>query len=284
MVLRPSSGLFSTGPGPLGTLFPVVLLLCAGWPLGIAVVRRRYQAAVQASGHLTPRAERLRDLTLHLLPPVAVLVPVALLISYFAQHTEPVPPSQDYQRQPPNLDPHPQPTMKPVVGTAQHVSHHYGLRGLAALGVKVLLGALVLLAVVLLWRHLRHRSLPHLAMTPAPRPADEQLAEAIASGRRALLGDDARAAVIACYAAMEQSLADSGVPRELADSPSDLLDRAVATGSVPEREAAALTELFREARYSRHPMGTPELDRARAALDAIAAQLAEHHPAPAEAG
>ncbi|GAA1949447.1 DUF4129 domain-containing protein [Kitasatospora viridis] len=267
VLLRPSTGLLKAGRAPLGALLPV-LLCCAGWLLAIAAIHRRYQAAVRGASDLSPTADRLRDLTVRLLPPVAVLVPVALLVGYFSQHSKPAPP--------PSVAPPP----PMVFDTTPAPTHHYGL---AELVVEVLLGLLAVLAVVLLWRRLRHRTLPRLAMTPAPRPAEEQLAEAIASGRRALLGDDARAAVIACYAAMEESLADSGVTRELADSPSDLLARAVATGSVPQPEATALTELFREARYSRHPMGTPELDRARAALDTIAAQLADNQPAPAEA-
>jgi hypothetical protein len=95
------------------------------------------------------------------------------------------------------------------------------------------------------------------------------------SGRRALRdGADARAAVIACYAAMEQSLAASGIARRASDSPQDLLERAATGGRLTGPSAAALTALFREARYSTHPMDDSHRDRAADALAEIAAQLA----------
>ncbi|MYS44741.1 DUF4129 domain-containing protein, partial [Streptomyces sp. SID5998] len=56
------------------------------------------------------------------------------------------------------------------------------------------------------------------------------------------------------------------------DSPQDLLERAVADG-LPPRAAAELTALFREARYSTHPMDGGHRDRAAAALAEIAHDL-----------
>ena len=47
------------------------------------------------------------------------------------------------------------------------------------------------------------------------------------SGRSALRTvDDARAAIIACYVAMENSLAERGAARAVADTPDELLARA----------------------------------------------------------
>ncbi|MBV6702920.1 DUF4129 domain-containing protein [Kitasatospora aureofaciens] len=79
---------------------------------------------------------------------------------------------------------------------------------------------------------------------------------------------------------MEASLADSGLTRQASDSPADLLHRARTTGLLDGPHAAALTALFREARYSSHPLDAAQLTAARAALDAIAAQLADHAPTP----
>lgn len=100
-----------------------------------------------------------------------------------------------------------------------------------------------------LWRYLTR---PPASEAPATHVTlddeQERLAHAVDSGRRALLaGTDARAAVIACYAAMEKSLADSGVIRRVSDSPQDLLERAVAGGLPTGAVAAVLTALFREA-------------------------------------
>jgi hypothetical protein len=103
----------------------------------------------------------------------------------------------------------------------------------------------------------------------------EELREAVAEGRAALAAiDDARAAIIACYVAMERSLADRGTARAAADTPDELLARAVASGVVRGGAAGRLTALFYEARFSTHPLGSGQRDAARAALDELAAELA----------
>ena len=64
----------------------------------------------------------------------------------------------------------------------------------------------------------------------------EELREAVEPGRAALAEiDDARAAIIACYVAMERSLADRGTAPRAADTPDEFLARAVAAGTVRGR-------------------------------------------------
>ena len=104
----------------------------------------------------------------------------------------------------------------------------------------------------------------------------EELLDVVESGRAALAElDDARAAIIACYLAMERSLADRGAKRGAADTPDELLARAVAAGVVRGAAARQLTALFYEARFSSHPLGPGQRDAAEAALDELAAEL---HP------
>ena len=127
--------------------------------------------------------------------------------------------------------------------------------------------AVAALAAAALTLYRRRRAMP----TP-PRPdADPDagpLAAALAAGARALHEDpDPRTAIIGCYAAMERSLADAGLPPRVADTPAEVLGRATASGLVRSAWAATLTGLFRQARYSSHPM--TEADRA-AAIDALA--------------
>jgi hypothetical protein len=111
----------------------------------------------------------------------------------------------------------------------------------------------------------------------------EELRAAVAEGRAALAGiDDARAAIIACYVAMERRLADRGTARGAADTPDELLARAVASGAVRGGAAGRLTALFYEARFSTHPLGAGQRDAASAALDELADELAAK-PAPAAA-
>jgi hypothetical protein len=111
----------------------------------------------------------------------------------------------------------------------------------------------------------------------------EDLREAVESGRSALRNiDDARAAIIACYLAMEASLAERGTARAIADTPDELLARARATGILRGTAAARLTALFYEARFSTHPLDHRQRDAAEQALDELAAALAE--TAPVEPG
>ena len=99
--------------------------------------------------------------------------------------------------------------------------------------------------------------------------------EAVESGRSALRAiDDARAAIIACYLAMEASLAEHGAARAIADTPDELLTRAMVTGIVRGTAAARLTALFYEARFSSHPLDRGQRDAAGQALGELAAALA----------
>ena len=156
--------------------------------------------------------------------------------------------------------------------------------GTILLVLACLIGLLLAVGVTfLVLRWLRGRGVPQeIGGAPLPASRDEQddsaLNEAVLAGREALEGE-ARAAIIACYAAMEDSLAAAGVPRLESDSPADLLARAANHGTLDGPAPGQLAALFREARYSSHPMNAAHLGQARAALDEIAAQLAAREQA-----
>lgn len=130
-------------------------------------------------------------------------------------------------------------------------------------------------------------------LRPAMKPGDdideetedsEDLREAVESGRAALRTlDDARAAIIACYLAMEQRLAERGTARGPADTPDELLARAIRNGIVHGTAASRLTALFYQARFSSHPMDQAQRQAAERALDELAADLAMG-PEPGGAG
>jgi hypothetical protein len=108
----------------------------------------------------------------------------------------------------------------------------------------------------------------------------DELRRAVESGRTALRTvDDARAAIIACYLAMERSLARAGTARTVAETPDELLGRAAAAGLIHGPAAARLTGLFYEARFSSHPLHASAKDDARQALEAISAELRGKMPA-----
>jgi Domain of unknown function (DUF4129) len=126
----------------------------------------------------------------------------------------------------------------------------------------------VVLAAAAVTVYRRSRSAAPAFAGPEPVPAPGPLAEALAAGAQALREDpDPRTAIIRCYAAMEHSLAEAGSPAKAADTPAEVLARATAAGLVSSSCASTLTGLFRQARYSSHPM--TEDDRA-AAMEALA--------------
>ncbi|HEX6577609.1 MAG TPA: DUF4129 domain-containing protein [Jiangellaceae bacterium] len=95
--------------------------------------------------------------------------------------------------------------------------------------------------------------------------------EAIRAGRVALGDpvDDPRMAVVACYAAMEAALASTGSGRRPAESPEELLARAVAEGRLPAEPGRRLTRVFLAARYSSAPVTAADVAAGREALSGI---------------
>jgi Domain of unknown function (DUF4129) len=147
----------------------------------------------------------------------------------------------------------------------------------------VLIAVLLAAVVVSIWwaARLRRAALP--AAVPDDFEDSAGLRDAVESGRAALDEiDDARAAIIACYLAMERSLAERGTARGAADTPDELLARAVQSGIVRGGAARRLTTLFYEARFSSHPLGDGERRGARRALDDLAAELRAKARADAE--
>jgi Domain of unknown function (DUF4129) len=149
----------------------------------------------------------------------------------------------------------------------------------------LVLFAVVALGAATLTVYRRRRAVPPPPPEPDLEPDDEPLAAALAAGARVLDEDpDPRTAIIGCYAAMERSLADAGSPPRMADTPAEVLGRAIASGLVRSAPATTLTSLFRRARYGSHPM--TEADRATAigALAQVRADLDSGTLAQADLG
>lgn len=108
------------------------------------------------------------------------------------------------------------------------------------------------------------------------RVGSETLVRAAELGLREI-GDasrDPRAAIIACYAAMERGLAAApgAVPLD-SDTPSEVLARAVDHHAVSTDSATELVQLFTEARFSPHVMTEMHRDNAVVALRQVLADL-----------
>ena len=182
------------------------------------------------------------------------------------------------------ITPPPQPTISPLRSPKLPAGSHGPVLHISLQVILyVLVIALLLAGLALSVWWARRLRLPARAEADGFIAEDSgELREAVESGRSALRTvDDARAAIIACYLAMENCLAERGAARGIADTPDELLARATETGLVHGTAAARLTALFYEARFSRHPVDRGQRAAAERALDELAAALAASAPAGA---
>ncbi|MGH6656095.1 MAG: DUF4129 domain-containing protein, partial [Actinocrinis sp.] len=242
--VRAAAGAPLRGVGPaardavwLAVLFAFAAVLTAA----------KYSDHLRSTESASTAQDRLRQATLTVLLASAALVPVALLLLHPSTgKAVPKKPSTPYRS----------PARTP--GKASGSSFNLRAFLLVVLIAISVLALVWLIAAVI--RMLRTMPTPSPAASGSliepPQTQDESLAGALLAGRSALSGDDARTAIVACYAAMETSLNQAGVIREQSDSPSDLLRRAAARDlpGADTHHAETLTTLFREARFSTHPM------------------------------
>jgi hypothetical protein len=134
---------------------------------------------------------------------------------------------------------------------------------------------LILTAAVIV-RVRRHRAAPPVVAAPPvsdavvePASGSESLALAAERGL-AEVGDlsrEPREAIIACYAAMENALANApGAAPQDSDTPSEVLARAVEHHALQAGSAGDLVTLFAEARFSTHVMNEGHREAAERAL------------------
>ena len=264
--------------GPLRHDGPVIgLALEAVLGVLLVITLRRRSAALNAAadrGGVPPDnvAAKLRMVLTAVLAVGMVAVAVAIFIGLHLHVFSPV-----SGRPPVVVRPKVSSKARVGPGLAHPSSIHISLTALLYALLIVVLVAGVLLSV---WWS-RRFGLPGRSREDGFVVEDsEDLREAVESGRSALRSiDDARAAIIACYVAMENSLAERGTARAVADTPDELLARATRSGVVRGTAAARLTALFYEARFSSHPLGRGQRDAAERALDELAAALADTGPA-----
>lgn len=143
----------------------------------------------------------------------------------------------------------------------------------------VVVGALLVAAVASRWYS--RRPPEAVAEEGEERAAVRRLVRAVDAAEEELgRHSDPREAVLAAYAAMARSLT-SGVVRRGGSTPgsdtaTELLDRSVAAGllsGASDGPARTLTELFREARFSDHPMGEASRRSAETCLREVREEL-----------
>jgi hypothetical protein len=101
------------------------------------------------------------------------------------------------------------------------------------------------------------------------------LGSALDRARADLDESDPRRAVIACWLRLERAAATVGAPRQVADTPAELVAKVLARHDVPAPALRTLAGLYEDARFSAHPIDEVDRDRARDALRRVADALAE---------
>lgn len=239
-----------------GGLEALVIVLFA-----VLAVRNRHRATSP------PLVAKLRTTLMYVLGAGIVVLGVTLLDLLVNIHM----PTRTGQGERPTGTLRPPHIKPPKPGAVTHGSSFPISDVLYGLIAALLLAAIVWVAVKAL-RNRRLEARPELEL-----PAEEYgetLEEAILGGQRALQElDDARAAIIACYLAMEGSLAQAGTARSVAETPDELLAKAVKQLLVSEGPASQLTRLFYEARFSSHPLDNSHREAAERSLAELASEL-----------
>lgn len=85
---------------------------------------------------------------------------------------------------------------------------------------------------------------------------------------------DPRRAVIACWVRLEQTAESAGVPRQVGDTPTDLVTRLLSAGRPVSADVlASFADVYREARYATHTVDERMRQQARDALQRLRAEL-----------
>jgi hypothetical protein len=87
--------------------------------------------------------------------------------------------------------------------------------------------------------------------------------------RAALHHGSPRNAIVACWLRLEAAVVAAGVTRDPADTSAELTQRVLASHHVEPVAIARLADLYREARFSEHPMGEDARRAAIESLDAV---------------
>jgi len=247
-----------TGPGPTRAfadqLFTVALVMMvvgvAAW-IYILFVRRDL---IELPDESTRRRNVLVSLAFVL--GIAAFAMLAKRLGYHGLHL----PFLHYPWQAQSV--HPKPGAKP--GPAAPAHGH--LSWFAGIGAIVFIAA----AAAAVWFSSRTTSQPDKTRLSRAETLsyalDESLAELHAE-------PDPRRAIIAAYAHMERALAAAGLPRRPAEAPLEYLERALVDLHATAASARRLTDLFRVAKFSDHPLGEEAKEDAIDALEAVRDEL-----------
>lgn len=142
------------------------------------------------------------------------------------------------------------------------------------IGIFVTIACIAVAALIVAF--FRMRSAGHASVDGIPEAEEglEAVAELVRVGKAAVSDrtiSDPREAVIACFESMERALgamSEEVRPRD-ADTPQEVLHRAIDVARLPRRPAHKLLALFHRAQFSSHPMVDDDRTAAEAVLDEL---------------
>jgi hypothetical protein len=114
----------------------------------------------------------------------------------------------------------------------------------------------------------------------APSPVPEALHAGIDAGLQSLERGRVTDAVIRCWVRVEAAAEAAGFELRASETSTEFVDRVLRSYGVGEPALRRLSALYREARFSDHPMSEQDRHEARTCLQEIGADLARRH-APA---
>jgi Domain of unknown function (DUF4129) len=140
--------------------------------------------------------------------------------------------------------------------------------------LALVVGVVVLLVTLLVRGAVRRVSVDADPVVRRPQQdSHQEVMAALAQGLAELDEGDPRQAVIACWVRLERAAEDAGMQRKPGDTPTDLVLRLLGGRSVTSSVLNDFADVYREARYSPHPVGTASRDQARAALRLLRDEL-----------
>lgn len=248
------------------------------------------------SGHcaVSGLSTRLRNVTgkqqRPLVAPAALLpavVVVGLLLLVWAATTGPIRMLSDSGRRYIFVPP-PQPTASPTDGFTQapnlneltkNVKPLYDLSWLGDLianAVLLIVVAAVVVGLRWVWIHRWHPPEPpeEVEFDVLPERIVEALRRDRATQLEAVAEGSPRNGIVACWLRLQEILAGAGVPLDRAETSAEFVVRALHALDLDPRPIAVLAELFREARFSQHPVEEDARARARSALEALHDEVA----------
>jgi Domain of unknown function (DUF4129) len=180
---------------------------------------------------------------------------------------------------PPRFSPSSPTATTPTTGPFRDLSQLPSLPPAVAAVIQLVVVGLCLWVVVLVlryaWRHaprMSSRSVPRHPLQALPALPDE-LVESAEERLALLRSGEPRNAIVACWVDLEDSASAAGLPRHPAETAAEYTIRVLHTWDIAPAALGGLAELYREARYSHHPVTEEHRAQAIARLTTLHGDL-----------